>query len=142
MSKTIHQGRNIKHFREWLHLKQEGLAYELGDDWNQKKVSLLEQKEVIDEAILEQVAKILKVPVEAIQNLTEDGAIHIIANTFQDFKDNAIANANHCSFNPLDKYVEAVEEIKKLNEENRKLYEELLKVEREKNALLERIINK
>ncbi len=28
-----------------LGIKQEALAFELGDDWNQKKVSLLEQKE-------------------------------------------------------------------------------------------------
>ena len=61
MDKTIHQGRNIKRFREMLSLKQEGLAYELGDDWNQKKISLLEQKEEIDDTLLEQVAKVLKV---------------------------------------------------------------------------------
>ena len=48
MPDTIHQGRNIKRFREMLGLKQEGLAYELGEDWSQKKVSLLEQKEVVE----------------------------------------------------------------------------------------------
>lgn len=32
MEKTIHQGRNVKRFREMLGLKQEGLAFELGDD--------------------------------------------------------------------------------------------------------------
>jgi hypothetical protein len=36
MEKTIHQGRNVKRFREMLGLK-EALAFELGDDWNQKK---------------------------------------------------------------------------------------------------------
>ena len=36
---------------------------ELGDDWTQRKISLLEQKETIDPEILEQVAKVLKVPV-------------------------------------------------------------------------------
>lgn len=36
--KKIHQGRNVKRFREILGLKQEGLAMELGEDWNQKKV--------------------------------------------------------------------------------------------------------
>ena len=30
-----------------LRIKQEALALDLGDDWNQKKVSLLEQKETI-----------------------------------------------------------------------------------------------
>lgn len=48
-SKQIHQGRNVKRFREMLGIKQEALAYELGEDWNQKKISLLEQKEEIEE---------------------------------------------------------------------------------------------
>lgn len=36
MPKTIHEGRNIKRFREMLGLKQDALAYELGEDWTQK----------------------------------------------------------------------------------------------------------
>jgi hypothetical protein len=56
MEKTIHQGRNVKRFREMLGLKQEALAMELGDDWNQRKISLLEQKETIEPAVLQQVA--------------------------------------------------------------------------------------
>ncbi len=44
----IHQGRNVKRFREILGIKQEGLALELGDDRNQRRVSLLEQKETIE----------------------------------------------------------------------------------------------
>lgn len=51
-------------------LKQEALAIELGSDWSQKKVSRLEENETIDEDILEQVAAVLKVPVEAIKNST------------------------------------------------------------------------
>jgi len=82
MEKTIHQGRNIKRFREMFGIKQEGLALELGDDWNQKTISLLEQKEVIELELLEQIAKVLKVPVEAIKNFDEEKAVHIISNTF------------------------------------------------------------
>ncbi|MGN6603607.1 MAG: hypothetical protein ACTHK8_14230 [Ginsengibacter sp.] len=48
MNEKIHQGRNVKRFREMLGIKQEALAIELGDDWNQKKISLLKQKETID----------------------------------------------------------------------------------------------
>ena len=44
MEKTIHQGRNVKRFREMLGIKQEALAFELGDDWNQKKISLRNRK--------------------------------------------------------------------------------------------------
>jgi len=61
MEKTIHQGRNVKRFREMLGIKQERLALELGDDWNQKKISMLEQKEVIEPDLLDQIAKVLKV---------------------------------------------------------------------------------
>lgn len=40
--RKIHQGRNIKRFREMLGIKQDALAFEQGDDWNQQKISLLE----------------------------------------------------------------------------------------------------
>ena len=130
MEKTIHQGRNVKRFREMLGIKQEGLALELGEDWNQKKISLLEQKEVIDEVLLEQVAKLLKVPVEAIKNFDEEAAITIIANTVNNH-DNASGNSlfmYYPTFNPFDKIVE--------------LYEALITSEKEKVALLEKILDK
>lgn len=112
-NENIHHGRNVKRFREMLGIKQEAFATELGSDWNQKKVSLLEQKESIEPDLLEQVAKVLKVPVEAIKNFDESAAINIISNTFHDFKDNAIASAMNyqCSFNPIDKVVELYERM-------------------------------
>ncbi|HEX5155401.1 MAG TPA: hypothetical protein VFW07_28360 [Parafilimonas sp.] len=55
MEKTIHEGRNVKRIREMPGIKQEALAVELGDDWNQKKISLLENKETIEPAIVEEV---------------------------------------------------------------------------------------
>src|ERR1700712_530531 len=100
--KTIHQGRNIKRIREMLGMKQDALASELGHDWNQQKISLLEQREVVDPSILEEVAKALKVTSDAIKNFSEDAAINIVSNTFSDFNDNAIASAMNyqCTFNP------------------------------------------
>ena len=50
-TKKIHEGRNVKRFREMLGIKQDALAADLGDDWNQQKISLLEQKETIDTSI-------------------------------------------------------------------------------------------
>ena len=44
MEQKIHQGRNVKRFREMLGIKQEALAFDLGEEWNQKKISLLECK--------------------------------------------------------------------------------------------------
>ncbi len=130
MEKTIHQGRNIKRFREMLGIKQEALALELGDDWNQRKVSLLEQKEVIEPEILQQVSAIMKLPIEAFQNLDDEQAINIFSNTFHDFKDNAVASAMNyqCTFNPLDKVME--------------LFERLLTSEREKVELMKEILGK
>jgi transcriptional regulator with XRE-family HTH domain len=136
MEKTIHQGRNVKRFREMLGIKQEALALELGEDWNQRKISLLEQKEVIDEELLAEVAKVLKVPVEAIKNFDEDAAIHNIQNNFDSAVVNAGPTINYkCTFNPLDKWAEEITE-------NRKLYERLLKAEKDKMELLQQLLDK
>ncbi|WP_433811099.1 helix-turn-helix domain-containing protein [Flavobacterium johnsoniae] len=110
--KKIHQGRNIKRFREMLGIKQETLAYELGEDWSQKKISILEQKELIETDILAQVAKILKVPVQAIENFDEEQAINIISNnaSFDNCQQPAFFN-NQPTFNPLDKMVELYERM-------------------------------
>ena len=127
---TVHEGHNVKRIREILGIKQDALAIELGEDWTQKKISLLEAKETIEPEILSQVAKALKVPVDSIKNFNEDATVSIIANTFNS-NDNSTLNAvnYHCTFNPIDKLVE-------LFEENKKLYERLLQAEKDKNELL------
>ncbi len=130
----IHQGRNVKRFREMLGLKQEALAIELGEEWNQKRVSLLEAREVLEPDVLSQVAKALKVPEESIKSFDEEAAINIINSTFNS-NDNStsIAYQSNFNFNPIDKVVE-------LFEENKKLYERLLDSEREKVELLKNSI--
>jgi transcriptional regulator with XRE-family HTH domain len=137
MGRLIHQGRNVKRFREMLGIKQEALAIELGEDWNQRKVSLLEQKEEVEEELLERIAKYLKVPTEAIKNFDEQAAINIISNNFSDFKENAQASVvnYHYNFNPIEKWLEALEEIKKLNAI-------LVQEKDERIAVLERMVNK
>ena len=133
-NEKIHQGRNVKRFREMLGIKQEAFATELGEDWNQKKVSLLEQKETIEDDLLQQVAKVLKVPVEAIKNFDEKAAISYI-NTFNDSSvSHVIGNYGTYNFNPIEKWIEALEE-------NKKLYERLLLTEREKVELLQKILD-
>lgn len=131
MSEKIHQGKNIRRFREMLGVNQDTLAATLGDDWTQKKVSLLEQKEVIEADLLEQVAKALKVPADAIKNFDEQVALNIISNTFNE---NAFINSpGTFNINAIDKWLEALEEIKKLNAA-------LLKEKDEKIELLEKIL--
>jgi hypothetical protein len=113
-------------------------AFELGEDWNQQKISLLEQKEKIDSDILEQVAAILKIPAEAIRNFDEEKAVNIISNTFQDFHDfhdqsSAMNVQPTFNVNPMEKWLEALEENKRLNAE-------LLKAKDETIRTLERLI--
>lgn len=115
-----------------LGIKQDALAGELGDDWNQKKISLLEQKETIAPALLQQISNVLKIPVEAFQNFDEEQTVNIISNTFHDYS--AVINHNPV-FNPIEKWVQALEEIKRLNAE-------LLKEKDEKIKLLERMLAK
>lgn len=136
MEHKIHQGRNVKRFREMLGIKQEALAFDIGGDWNQKKVSLLEQKEVIEDALLQQIAEVLKIPVEAIQNFDEEQAVNIISNTFT-ASDNATGFIyNHYpTFNPIDKIIQ-------LYEEKTALYERMLKEKDEMMARLEKLIDK
>jgi transcriptional regulator with XRE-family HTH domain len=134
----IHQGRNVKRFREMLGLKQEALALELGDDWTQKRISLLESKEIIEPEVLSEVAKALKVPEEAIKNFDEEKAIYNIQNNYEGSNSGAtnVGPANYmnyqCTFNPIDKVVELFEENKRLYVEKIELLERLLQAEKDK----------
>lgn len=129
--KTMHEGRNVKRIREILGIKQDTLANELG--LSQQSISQLEQKETIDQELLERISAILNVPVEAIRNFDDKIAVNVISNTFHE---NAFINsAGTFNINPIEKWLEAIEE-------NKKLYEKLLESEREKVAMLERMMGK
>jgi transcriptional regulator with XRE-family HTH domain len=120
MTNKIHEGRNVKRFREMLGIKQEALANNLGDDWNQKKISLLEQKETIDPALLQQISATLKIPVEAFQNFDEEQVINIISNNSFDNCAQPIAGSasyQDCTFNPIDKLMETYERMIQLQAE-------------------------
>ncbi len=143
-NRTVHQGRNVKRFREIMGIKQDALAAELGNDWNQQKISLLEQKETIDLPLLQQISAALEIPVEAIQNFDEEQAVNIIANTVNTVNDNATGQLFQINptINTTEKWMEALEEIKKLNEEKIALYERMLKEKDEMIARLEKLIEK
>lgn len=117
-----------------LGIKQEALALELGDDWKQKKVSLLEQKETIEDPLLQKISEVLKIPVEAFQNFDEEHAVNIIANTFS-LDNGSIFNAHNTNpvFNP-------VETILKIHEEKIALYERMLKEKDDMMTRLEELI--
>lgn len=125
MAETLHIGRKIASIRELKGIKQEALAIDLGV--SQQAVSNIEKSEKIEDEVLEKISRSLGVTPEAIQSFSEEAVI----NYFNTFKDSSINQGQnyHCTFNPLDKLIELVEE-------NRKLYERLLQAEKEKNQLL------
>ncbi|MCO6564275.1 MAG: helix-turn-helix transcriptional regulator [Apibacter sp.] len=111
--KKVHQGRNIKKFREILGSKQEALALDL--NVTQASISKLEAREEIEYETLQKIAEILNVPVEAIKNFDEDSAINVIANTFNNHDHSSPQFAtlinNSPNFDPLDKIVELYERM-------------------------------
>ena len=108
-------------------MKQEALAAELGI--SQQAVSKIEQTADVEDVVLNKVATALGVTSDAIKAFTADS----VFNYFNTFHDNSGAGAwsSHgtFNFNPIDKLIEVFEE-------NKKLYEQLLKSEREKVDLL------
>ena len=127
-SRKIHQGRNIKRFREILGIKQEALAFDMGV--SQSSISDYESKETLDDKVLEKIAGFLKVPVEAIKNFDEEQAINVISNTINNNDNATMTNPAifnyQPSFNPVDKLVE--------------LYERMLQQQKEMIEKLERLI--
>jgi transcriptional regulator with XRE-family HTH domain len=136
LTKPNHIGRKISRIRELRDMKQEALAQALGT--NQQAISAMENSETIEEEKLAEVAKALGVTVEAIKNFSEEGVINYF-NTFNDTdfsnSQGAFSQNHQCAFNPLDKLIESYDE-------NKKLYERLLAVEKEKISYLEKLADK
>lgn len=130
---TNHIGRKISRIRELRGMKQETLAEAMGI--SQQSISHIENSETVEAEKLQKVADALGVTKEAIENFSEEA----IFNNINNFNDNSVnhgpLNNHYCTFNPLEKLMEAVEE-------NKKLYERLLKAEQEKNLYLEKLLGK
>ncbi|MDT3403599.1 helix-turn-helix domain-containing protein [Mucilaginibacter terrae] len=125
MAEILHIGRKVARIREIKGIKQEALALELGV--SQQTISNIEKSEKLEDEVLDKIAKYLGVTPEAIKNFSDEAVINYF-NTFNDSSINQGQNY-HCTFNPLDKLIELIEE-------NKKLYERLLQSEREKVELL------
>lgn len=129
-----HLGRNISRIREMKGMKQETLAELLGI--SQQKMSVLENTADLDDAKLDDIAKALEVPTQAIKEYSDERMINIISNnTFHESPFYSTTVNYNPTFNPLDKLVEAYDE-------NKKLYERLLAAEKEKLAYVEQLLKK
>jgi len=138
MAENIHIGRKVARLRELRGIKQEILAESLGI--SQQAVSKLEQSESIEETTLARIANALKITPEQIKNFNEESVINNIQNNYDNASNNSGPNSSNagpnnycCTFNPLDEYRNEVQE-------NKKLYEALLKEKDEKIALLKKML--
>ncbi|MEA5044389.1 MAG: helix-turn-helix transcriptional regulator [Petrimonas sp.] len=122
-----HLGYNVKRLREILGVKQEDLAERL--NLTQQSVSKIENKEDLDNETLEKIANAMNIPSEAIKNFTDEGAVHIVSNSFSDNS----SIVNYPINNPIERIVQ-------LYDEKVELYERMLKSEQEKVALLEELL--
>ena len=128
-TKPRHIGRNISRIRELRDMKQDALAVALGV--SQQTISIMENSETLEDEKLKDVAEALGVSVETLKNFSEDAVFNIIGNTYN--VDNSSSLNYGCTFNPLEKLMEA-------HEETKKLYERLVQSEKEKNEYLEKLI--
>lgn len=127
-TKPKHIGRNISRIRELRGMKQETLANAIGV--SQQSVSNIEGSETVDEEKLQAIAEVLGVSAEAIKNYSDETVFNIIGNTYHD---NASSLNYSCTFNPLDKLIQA-------HEEQIKLYERLVQAEKDKVEYLEKLL--
>lgn len=134
-TKNVHQGANVRKLRQLVGMKQTTFGEMLG--MNQQSVSRLEQKRVLEEDTLFKVANILHVAPDIIRNLEENPTSIVIENnTFQTGSSNVGVVENQ-----RDNIVNhPVDQLMALNKEQASLYERMLTIEKDKNALLEKLL--
>ena len=131
--KNTHHGHAVKRIRNTLGIKQDALATDVG--MSQTMISRYEQRKVIEDDVIEKIAKVLNVSPEFIKEMEEDPVTVIVENnTFEKGNNNiGYITDNNIVNNPI-------EQILELNKEMQSLYERMLDLEKEKNALFEKML--
>ena len=101
-----------------------GIPYEIHD-------KPFESETLITENARQKMSNALGVNSDAIKNFSEEAVFNQFNNTLND--NSSLSQNYQCTFNPIDKWAEAIEE-------NKKLYEALLESERKRIALLEKLL--
>lgn len=131
---AIHMGKGVRRAREAKDWTQETLASQLGEAWDQKKVSALEKKQTIDEPTLDKLAKALDVKPEDLRNFTSESSFTINHNHVSD---HGVANNIGQDMNIVNQIKDIIEHVSQLTREHKKevidLYERLLAAEKEKH---------
>jgi len=136
--KKVHHGHNLRLGRTWKNMTQDTLADKLG--LYQTDISALEQKETIDDIMLDKIAKAMSIPKDFFTDFDLDATMNsynvvnndtytmsvldnATGNELNQLKNQTIENQENI-YNPLDKVSELYE---RLIMEKDKQIEELLK---------------
>jgi transcriptional regulator with XRE-family HTH domain len=121
--KGTHIGRKIEKVRKLRGFTQDQLGNKLGGI-SKQSVSKLESSQQLDDEKLGEICEVLGVTVEGLKNFEEETVLYNTAN-FYEGSHSVNTNISTVINNPIDKIIE--------------LYENLLKSEKEKVELLERL---
>ena len=125
--KRVHQGRNMRLARIWKNMTQEALADKL--NLYQTDISTLEQKETIDDAMLERIAKEMNIPKDFLTDFDLDTTMqsyNVYENEFSmtqaenskgEIMGQKIIENEENIYNPLDKVTQLYERLLKEKEQ-------------------------
>ena len=119
-----HFGNNIARLRGFKRLTQKELAAKL--NMRQQDYSKIEQKELIDDDMLEIIANALDFPVELIKSIDNNGHVE---NVYQ--QDGNKGNVFNYEFNSVEKIVELYDKLLKEKDDVIKLKDEIIKQKEE-----------
>lgn len=133
--KSVHQGKNVKLFRETKGIKQEAIAIEL--NITQQAVSQLEKRRELDDETIAVYAKVVGIDEYFIRNMVDESLLEG-SNYFYDQSSqnrDYSTQTQNLTFNPLDKLVEVYSE-------KDELYERMLLEKEKVNNYLEKALDK
>jgi len=134
----VHQGRNVRFFRNARNMKQEDFADRIGV--KQPAVTRIERQSVIEAPMLLKCAEVLGISVDMLKEFEPE-------KMFDSFTYNIdkVENSNGWMFSQKDStntnHNYPLEKLMELNNKNAELYERLLQAEKEKNELLEKLMD-
>lgn len=123
ITSSVHHGQNIAKLRDLFDWTQRDLAEKLG--WRQQRVSELEEKAVIEDEILIEVAEVFGVSAEKLKySNVKESAINI-------FKDNDIRDGGILCVHGSQTFNQGVEPVLKLSQELREKDKEVFEAKLE-----------
>jgi transcriptional regulator with XRE-family HTH domain len=114
-----HLGQNVARIRGMHRLTQKEIADKL--KVTQPEYSRIEQKEQIDEDLLQRIATVLDVTPEIIKEFNDDGKVNIISSTLHD-NAGSVNSFPVFNFNPIERIVELYERMLKEKDEIIEMY--------------------